>query len=524
MVSAIGGDTARGDRLKRARDYEERFSGSIVSGERPCVHLPARIGWMNDPNGFSYYRGRYHLFYQYYPFETKWGSMYWGHAVSDDLLHWGYLPVALAPDKPYDGGAGCFSGSALALPDGRHMLMYTGVAAAGRKPDGTLAMRQTQCLAFGDGIDYEKYEGNPVIDEALLPEGMSTEHFRDPKVWIEGDGTFRCVVAGLDESGFGQILLFKSEDGLHWDFGCVFARNDMQIGTMWECPDTFELDGVQVLLVSPQNMLPEGDEFISGNGTLCLLGHRDGETGEFVAESRQAIDYGLDFYATQTMLSPDGRRIMIAWMQNWDSIAMGGEQSWFGQMTLPRELSVRDGRLYQQPVRELEKARRNRVAYGDVDLEGALSLEGVSGRVIDLLLTVRSSDESEPYREFSIWFAQDERFHTSLSFWPAERMLKLNRKHSGLRRAIVYHRTCAVPDFDGTLDLRIVLDRCSVEIFVDGGERVLTMMIPTDHSADRITFFSDGRAVLDVEKYDIETDSVQRRWGKRKEEQCPKSC
>lgn len=508
MVSSIGDDTARGDRLGFARDYEERFSGSIAPGERPCVHLPARIGWMNDPNGFSYYRGRYHLFYQYYPFETKWGSMHWGHAVSGDLLHWDFLPVALAPDEPSVDGAGCFSGSALALPDGRHMLMYTGVSVAGRKPDGTLAMRQTQCIAFGDGVDYEKYEGNPVIGVDLLPSGASAEHFRDPKVWIEGDGSFRCVVASLGKSGLGQILLFRSEDGLHWEFDCVFARNDVPIGTMWECPDTFELDGVQVLLVSPQNMLPEGDEFVSGNGTLCLLGRRDDETGAFVAEARQAIDYGLDFYAAQTTLSPDGRRIMIAWMQNWDSIAMGGERSWFGQMTLPRELSVRDGRLCQQPVRELELARRNRVAYESVDLEGERVLEGVSGRIVDLSLAVRPFDGSEPYREFAIRFAQDERFHTSLSFRPAERMLKLDRKHSGLRRAVVYHRTCAVPDFDGTLTLRIVLDRCSVEIFVGGGERVLTMMIPTDQSADRITFFSDGRAVLDVEKYDIEDSSA----------------
>lgn len=507
-MPAIDDDAARGDRLARARDYEERFSGNIAPSERPCVHLPARIGWMNDPNGFSYYRDRYHLFYQYHPFETKWGPMHWGHAVSDDLLHWEFLPTALAPDEPYDGGAGCFSGSALALPDGRHMLMYTGVADAGRKPDGTLAMRQVQCIAFGDGLDYRKYEGNPVIDETLLPEGASAEHFRDPKVWMEGDGSFRCVVGNLDESGSAQILQYKSGDGLHWAFDCVFARNDVQIGTMWECPDTFELDGVQVLLVSPQDMLPEGDEFMSGNGTLCLLGHLDDETGVFIAESRQAIDYGLDFYASQTMLSPDGRRILIAWMQNWDSISMGGRQPWFGQMTLPRELSVRGGRLCQWPVRELERARKNRVMHKDVRLEGELALEGVSGRVVDLSLTIRPADESEPYREFAIWFAQDEHFHSALVFRPAERMLKLNRKHSGLRRAIVYHRKCAVPDFDGTLDLRIVLDRYSVEVFVGNGERVLSMIVPTDQSTDQITFFSDGRAVLNVEKYDIEANSV----------------
>ncbi len=510
-MSAIDDDSARDDLLTRARDYEERFSGNIALGERPCVHLSSRIGWMNDPNGFSYYRGRYHLFYQYYPFEAKWGTMHWGHAVSDDLLHWEYLPVALAPDEFYDNGAGCWSGSALELPDGRHLLMYTGVADSARNPDGTLAVRQVQCIAFGDGINYTKYEGNPVIDATLLPKGASVENFRDPKVWVEKDGSFRCVVGSLDECGVAQILKYRSDDAICWTFDGVFARNDVQLGTMWECPDTFELDGVQVLLVSPQDMLPEGNEFMSGNGTLCLLGRLDDSTGAFIAESRQAIDYGIDFYASQTVRSPDGRRILIAWMQNWDSISMGSGKPWFGQMTLPRELSVRDGRLCQWPIRELEHTHTHRVAYNDVHLEGERTLEGVSGRGGDLSLTVRPDDESKLYREFAIWFAQDERFHSALVFKPAEHMLKLNRKYSGLRRAIVYHRKCEVPEFDGILKLRLVLDRYSVEVFVGQGERVLSMMIPTDQSADRITFFSDGKAVLDVEKYDIEVDSAPQR-------------
>ena len=104
----------------------------IKKEERPDFHLSARTGWMNDPNGFSYYNGQYHMFYQYYPYETKWGPMHWGHAVSSDLLHWEYLPAALAPDDACDRD-GCFSGSAVALPDGRHLLMYTGVLRNGRR-------------------------------------------------------------------------------------------------------------------------------------------------------------------------------------------------------------------------------------------------------------------------------------------------------------------------------------------------------------------------------------------------------
>ena len=178
--------------LREARKYEEA-TGKMISGDdRPEFHLSARVGWMNDPNGFSYYKGRYHLFYQYYPYESKWGPMHWGHAVSKDLLHWEYLPAALAPDEIYDRD-GCFSGSALTLPDGRHLLVYTSVIKE-RQEDGVIRDIQTQSLAVGDGLDYEKYEKNPILDEKDLPEGASRFDFRDPKVWQNADGTYNCVL------------------------------------------------------------------------------------------------------------------------------------------------------------------------------------------------------------------------------------------------------------------------------------------------------------------------------------------
>ena len=139
--------------LREARKYEEASEKLIKKEERPDFHLSVRTGWLNDPNGFSYYKGKYHMFYQYYPYEAK-----WGHAISDDLLHWKYLPAALAPDEAYDRD-GCFSGSAVTLPDGRHMLMYTGVLKE-HQANGAYCEVQTQCIAIGDGTDYEKYSQN----------------------------------------------------------------------------------------------------------------------------------------------------------------------------------------------------------------------------------------------------------------------------------------------------------------------------------------------------------------------------
>ena len=128
--------------LREARKYEEAVEKNIAKEERPEFHLCSRVGWMNDPNGFCHYNGMYHLFYQYYPYESKWGPMHWGHAVSRDLLHWEHLPAALAPDEIYDRD-GCFSGSALTLPDGRHLLMYTSVIKE-RQENGVIRDIQTQ--------------------------------------------------------------------------------------------------------------------------------------------------------------------------------------------------------------------------------------------------------------------------------------------------------------------------------------------------------------------------------------------
>ena len=491
--------------LWESRGYESHFSNYVDEEDRPFLHLTPLVGWMNDPNGFSYYEGRYHLFYQYNPYDTKWGPMHWGHAVTDDFIHWDYLPAAIAPDMPYDNGGGCFSGSALTLPDGKHLLMYTGVAAGGRGVDGKPVDRQVQCLAVGDGHDYQKYEGNPVIDESLLPEGCMSEHFRDPKIWQESDGTYRCVVANLADNKLGQILLFSSEDAFHWKSEGVLAKNDGTYGVMWECHDYFELDGKQLLMLSPQDMLPMRHDFHGGNNVICFIGHVDESTGAFVQEGCQTVDHGIDFYATQTLLTPDGRRIMVAWMQNWDTVSsVGPEDRIFGQMIIPREISVVDGKLYQKPVRELDNCRRNRVAYEGVSLGDALtSLDGISGRCIDLSVTVRSADKDNPYREFALWFAQDETFHTSLRYRPAEGELKINRTRSGSRRALLHHRKCIVGEGRDELRFRLILDRKCAEFFFNDGEQTMSITIPTDQAADGISFFAEGSVLLDVEKFDL---------------------
>lgn len=486
--------------LQNAREYEARVSTFIGKEERPAFHLTPLVGWMNDPNGFSVFHGKYHLFYQYHPYSNEWGLMHWGHAVSSDLLHWEYLPAALAPDMPYDQN-GCFSGSAVETPEGRHLLLYTGVRQE-KQADGTLRDVQTQCIAIGDGLNYEKLDTNPVLDGKDIPAGFSTADFRDPKIFQGPDGSYYCVVGNRTEDGSGGILLFQSLDGFHWKFITVLDRCYNEYGRMWECPDFFQLDGKQVLIISPQDMSPIGLEFHNGNCTMCLTGQYDPGTHYFGREQVQAIDYGLDFYAPQTVLAPDGRRIMIGWLQSWDACAPPATAKWFGQMSIPRELHIQRGRLIQNPIRELENYHGRKITYTDVPVEEEITLAGVYGRMVDMTVTLKPV-ESGCYHLFRMKIAKGSQHYTSISYCPQSSTLRLSRAHAGFNRDFVHERECLIRHQNGELKLRIILDRFSAEIFINDGEQAMSATFYTPQTADGISFEADSEVLMSVEKYEL---------------------
>jgi len=487
--------------LQCARDFEEKYS-PYVAEELPKFHVTAPIGWINDPNGFAPYKGEYHLFFQYHPYDVKWGPMHWGHVKTKDFIRWERLPVAMAPDMDYDKD-GCFSGGAVEMPDGRHLLMYTGVHSV-RQENGKVDSFQTQCIAIGDGVNYEKYQGNPVIRSEDIPEGGSTTDFRDPKIWRE-DGMYYAVMGNRTPDGSGTILLYRSEDAIHWEFVNKLASCHNQYGKMWECPDFFPLDGKHVLLTSPQEMKAVGLEFHPGNANVCLIGTYDKTVHHLMRENVQAIDYGLDFYAPQTLEAEDGRRVMIGWMQNWETSGSHLQgQRFMGQMTIPRELCVRNGRLCQNPVRELENYRSTKIAYQNVMMTGDISLPGVSGRFLDMTVTIRPGNEASMYRWFKINVARDGEHCTSIRFKPATNIIRIDRTQSGLPCDIVNVREFPVHSTNGELKLRLIMDRYSLEVFVNDGEQAASSVIYTPVEAKSISFSCDGTVLVDVEKYDLE--------------------
>ncbi len=479
------------DLLQKARDYEEE--NRIPQEERPAFHVTPPVGWINDPNGFSFYQGKVHLFYQYHPYSTAWGPMHWGHQTSKDFIRWQECAAALAPDEAYDK-EGCFSGSAIETEQG-HVLVYTGVV----KNDDGSGVRQNQCIAVGDGKNYKKSAKCPVITGDMLPEGFSRSDFRDPKIWKDGN-VYYLVAGNLDGDGNGQIVLFSSENLYQWKYEGVLAHSEGTIGRMWECPDFFELDGRHILICSPQDMEAQGYEFHSGNNAVYFLGDYEKGSKTFSRGNPVSLDYGLDFYAPQTTVLPDGRRIMIAWMTSWDALFIPEGQKWQGMMTLPRELRVEHGKLMQQPVRELKNYRKNKIFYKNEILEGEKCYNGIRGRMIDFTLTIHAGE----FHEFTVDVAKSEEYHTRISIDKDKNIMEIDRTYSGVRRDVACIRRVKLPDCEAGVKLRFIMDRNSVELFVNDGEMAVSTVIYTPLDAEEISLCCDGRAVIDLEKYEIE--------------------
>lgn len=483
--------------LQQARKYEAEHENKVEGrqvAKRPAYHVTPTVGWMNDPNGFSVYNGEYHIFYQYHPYSTLWGPMHWGHAVSKDLIRWERRPAALAPDKEYDS-FGCFSGSAVEW-QGKHLLVYTGVEQRKRE-DGTHQVFQRQCLAIGDGTDYEKLPFNPVIGAELLPEGAKPEDFRDPKVWVE-DGMLYMVVGSRPADGSGQILLYRSVNLKQWELVTVIDRCCSRYGKMWECPDFFPLGDKQVLIVSPQEMKKEGLKFHAGNGTVILTGSYDRKTHRFERETADAVDYGLDFYAPQTM-EKDGRRIMIAWLQSWDNHLFPDTFGWSGILSVPRELTLRDGHVCQNPVRELKAYRKNGRVFDHLTLAGNTVLSGAEGRHTEMILDIENGE----YSELELRVAAKLDIYTSIIYRPADNTVTFDRSNAGMTCDVIAVRTMQVADRNGAIRLHLLQDLYTLELFVNDGEQAMSCLILTPEEYDGVQIHVKGTVRGRMEKYDI---------------------
>lgn len=485
------------EKIIRATNYCIHNRMSVLQRYRHAYHVMPEIGWCNDPNGFVWYDGKAHLFYQFNPYSSAWDTMHWGHVTSTDMIKWQYEPVALAPDKKYDI-CGCFSGSAV-VKDEMLNLMYTGVDHNGK---------QLQCLAVStDGNVFRKPYAEPVIGEDKLPSGVSALDFRDPYVF-KNNGTYYCVI-GTKCEGLGNIAVYRSVDLEHWSFvGFAFDPNDekSRLSDVYECPCVAEIGDKQVLICSPKFKATDGNKYENVHSVMYFVGNFDYESGRFIYDDMDEVDSGFDFYAAQATKFPDSRTVMTAWMQMWDRELPTQPDGWAGAMILPRELSLNGTKLIQSPIKEIEKYRNGKIEYSGVLLEQnkPIELDGVSGKRIELIAEL----DTEKSEKCGVKLFVGNGEQTLVYYDARKNAVVLDRSKSG----VYIHGN--EPNCDtrsanvgkgGKIKLRIFLDNTSVEVFINDGKATLTANIYADANSDGVQFFAEGgNAVLNkVIKYEI---------------------
>lgn len=418
---------------------------------RPTYHFLPPRSWINDPNGLIHFRGEYHLFYQHNPQVAWWGPMSWGHARSRDLVHWEHLPIALAPDQPYDSG-GVWSGCAVDTGQGA-AVFYTGVEAPASRP-------QTQCLATSeDMVHWRKHPGNPVVKDR--PPGVQEGDFRDPCVFRHGDGWL--MVVGANVAGIGAALLYASDDLVHWRYLHPLLEGDKdRFGYMWECPNFFPLGDRWVLLVSAMC----GSAANTTYTMFYFVGRFEGL--RMVVEHHGPVESG-DVWAPQVFGDAAGRRIMFMWIKE----ARGQEAclgaGWAGCLSLPRELSLGErGQLLIRPAAETGFLRAGALHRGPLEAgPSRVPLLADRGECIEIVATVHPGSWQQAGLEVLV--SPDGQEKTRVYFDKPTRRIVIDRDQSSLTEAVWKGQVSReLGDADGPVELRVFVDHSVIEVYVGG--------------------------------------------------------
>ena len=455
-MNDIGIDPAREQAQKRLLAEQlskaQKSLRDVDDHWRPTFHLSPPVGLLNDPNGLVYHQGKYHMFYQWNPFACAHGTKFWGHVCSPNLVDWQHQPVALMPAQDYESH-GCYSGSAVS-DGGRLWLFYTGNV---KCDDGR--RESWQCLA--------EWHGKAIIKHGPLfgiPEGY-TRHIRDPKVWQQPDGQWLMVLGAQTEDEQGRVLLYRSEDMRQWTLSSELAGSHLghldAFGYMWECPDLFDLGQHTFLIACPQGLVAEAERYQNVHQCGYFAGHFDPQIDHFIHSGFTELDNGFEFYAPQTFLDHEGRRLLIGWMgvPDQDELTQPTiNRNWVHMMTMPRELINIDGRIHQHIPQELLLLR------SDVLLEG----EYIGAVTIAAACEWRMKVNSQPFQ--LTWRGCAELLWDGHSF----QFRRLNWASGQWQERVVR------PERLDTLQL--FHDHSSLEIFVNGGEYVMSGRIfPKPH-------------------------------------------
>ncbi|MCA9136819.1 MAG: glycoside hydrolase family 32 protein [Planctomycetales bacterium] len=499
------------DHLIQTNDPPERFdlahkvaqyratANYMDESLRPQFHFSPEINWMNDPNGLVYHDGEYHLFYQYNPAGNSWGHMSWGHAVSEDLVHWKHLPLAIAEEDGIMAFSGCcvvdhHNTSGFGVDNKPPMVaVYTGHGHG----------KQVQNIAYSNdnGRTWTKFENNPVLD-------LNNPDFRDPKVFWHGPTSRWIMVVSLAAE---KVLVFYASDDLkHWKEQSRFGPAGSIKKPNWECPDLFELpvEGTEgeKLWVLEADM--GSGSIAGGSGGEYFVGHFDGTAFNAIQDAAW-VDYGRDFYAPVSwsdVPKSDGRRIWIGWANNWQTCLVP-TSPWRSCMSVPRTLSLRKVAsaenadkyvMVQRPVKELQQLRSKSITLDT----GSASWPPVEvlkpGELPDMTFELHTTLKPGTARSVGLRIRTANDEYTEVGYDRKHLAVYVDRSRSGnvaFHEAFAGRHEAPVRVTDGEVSLKILVDRSSIEVFINDGEAVISDRIfPSGHQPTIEVFTGDDSA------------------------------
>ncbi len=456
---------------------------------RPRYHFQPALAWMNDPNGLIYWNGYYHLFYQYVPDNPPWVRKHWGHAKSEDLVHWMNLPIALAPTQGGPDQDGCFSGCAV-NNNGVPTLIYTGVK----------GNRQLPCLATSvdDLVTWQKYPGNPII--AAPPQDLDLIAFRDHTLWKEGTSWYQLIGAGIKEVG-GAVLLYRSPDLIEWEYmyplytGDYNTTEPVWTGSMWECPDFFSLGDKHVLIVSVFDERQFQKSAYRGALYYAVAFVGDYIDHTFTPLTQSIVDYGGYFYAPQSMLDPKGRRLQFGWLWEGRSDEAQWAAGWAGVMSLPRVLTLaEDNTLRFDPAEEIKQLRGMHQRLSDLSIlpKSLMLLEELQGDCLEIQVEFMLDQATEV--GIGVRCSPDCEEQTLILYDCLQGLLHIDRQRSSLseevERDIRSGPLRLAPD--ESLFLHIFLDCSVIEVFANYRLCMSSRIYPSRNDSNSVSVFAHG--------------------------------
>jgi levanase/fructan beta-fructosidase len=501
---------------KNSLKSEPQFSEEELY--RPNFHFTPEKSWMNDPNGMFYLNGKYHLYFQYYPDDTVWGPMHWGHAISEDLISWKEQPIALFPDSL----GYIFSGSAVVDHKNTSGFGKDGVTAVVaiftyhdmvKEKKGDIDF-QSQAIAYSldEGQTWTKYAGNPVLPNSGIKD------FRDPKVvWDKERNRWIMALATYEKT-----LFYSSVNLKDWQYLSSFGEGLGAHGGVWECPDFFKMkvdnseEEKWVLIQSLNPGHPNG-----GSGTQYFIGDFDGK--DFLLDSSFAqdlnkseaiwLDYGRDNYAGVTWSNipeSDGRKLFIGWMSNWDYATVVPTEKWRSTMTLARELKLQkinnSYRLESIPVKELDSFKEVIVDNSNLKFQGELMLYSNSEMILNnSVIEVELGNIGKDTYNFRLTNDNGDTIDFGLN--TMDSFYYLDRRKSGAtgfsEKFADKISKAAINSSSEELKVEIILDKTSIEVFYNDGETVMTEIFFLTTPFQTLELSSAGSSEVEIKKFKI---------------------